>query len=268
MALSMTLYFAGAPLSVGQIMKTRTPILKIQNLEKSYYSDTEEFKILKGLNFEINHGDFVSIMGPSGSGKSTLMHILGGLDKPTRGSYLLRDREIADLDDDSLSRVRNTEIGFVFQAFYLVPHNTVLENVLLPSRYCGTADENYDRAVKLLDAIGLGERLHFRPNQISGGQCQRAAIARALLNNPSIIMADEPTGNLDSSTGQDILAILQYLHSIGKTIIMVTHERDVAEHTEKVLHLRDGSIETWETMENRRFAEGDLDLKLDHLFQA
>ena len=248
-------------------MQTRIPVLKIENLEKSYFSDTEEFKILKGLNFEINHGDFVSIMGPSGSGKSTLMHILGGLDKPTRGSYLLSDREISNLDDDSLSRVRNTEIGFVFQAFYLVPHNTVLENVLLPSRYCGTADKNHDMAVQLLQAIGLGERMHFRPNQISGGQCQRAAIARALLNNPSIIMADEPTGNLDSATGQDILAILQYLHSIGKTIIMVTHERDVAEHTEKVLHLRDGLIERWEILEKRRFAECSLELKLDHLFQ-
>ena len=249
-------------------MQTRVPVLKIQNLEKSYFTDTEEFRILKGLNFEINHGDFVSIMGPSGSGKSTLMHILGGLDKPTRGSYLLGEREISNLDDDSLSRVRNTEIGFVFQAFYLVPHNTVLENVLLPSRYCGTADKNYQTAVQLLQAIGLGERMDFRPNQISGGQCQRAAIARALLNNPSIIMADEPTGNLDSSTGQDILAILQYLHSIGKTIIMVTHERDVAEHTEKILHLRDGLIERWEVLDERRSAECALDLQLDHLFQA
>ena len=248
-------------------MQTRSSILKIENLEKSYFSETEEFKILKGLDFEINRGEFISIMGPSGSGKSTLMHILGGLDKPTKGSYILGEREIGGLNDDDLSKVRNKEIGFVFQAFYLVPHNTVLENVLLPSRYSGAADENHDLAVQLLQAIGLGDRLHFRPNQISGGQCQRAAIARALLNNPSIIMADEPTGNLDSATGRDILAILQYLHSIGKTIIMVTHERDVAEHTEKILHLRDGLIECWETVDRRRLAQGTLELKLDNLFK-
>lgn len=249
-------------------MQARSTILKIENLKKSYFSETEEFKILKGIDFEINQGDFVSIMGPSGSGKSTLMHILGGLDRPTSGSYKLKDRELAHLDDDSLSLVRNRDIGFVFQAFYLVPHNTVLQNVLLPARYGRSESVKQNIAIQLLEAIGLGERLHFKPNQISGGQCQRVAIARALLNNPAIIMADEPTGNLDSVTGQSILAILQYLHSLGKTIIMVTHERDVAEHTEKILHLKDGLIERWETLNERRYASCDFDLKLDHLFQS
>ena len=175
---------------------------------------------------------------------------------------------MANLSDDELSIVRNKEIGFVFQAFYLVPHNTVLQNVLLPSRYGGGEPIDSNIAIQLLEAIGLGERLHFRPNQISGGQCQRAAIARALLNNPAIIMADEPTGNLDSVTGQSILAILQYLHSLGKTIIMVTHERDVAEHTEKILHLKDGLVEKWEKVEDKRTAICDLELNLDHIFQS
>lgn len=249
-------------------MNTRSSVLKIENLKKSYFGEAEEFKILKGIDLEVNQGDFISIMGPSGSGKSTLMHILGALDRPTSGSYKLQGRELANLTDDELSKVRNKDIGFVFQAFYLVPHNTVLQNVLLPSRYGGTEPLDSNIAIQLLEAIGLGERLHFKPNQISGGQCQRAAIARALLNNPAIIMADEPTGNLDSVTGQSILAILQYLHSLGKTIIMVTHERDVAEHTERILHLKDGLVERWEKVEERRKASCDLELNLDHIFQS
>ena len=161
-------------------MNTRSTVLKIENLKKSYFGEAEEFKILKGIDLEVNQGDFISIMGPSGSGKSTLMHILGALDRPTFGSYKLQGRELANLTDDELSKVRNKDIGFVFQAFYLVPHNTVLQNVLLPSRYGGVEPVDSKIAVQLLEAIGLGERLHFKPNQISGGQCQRAAIARAI----------------------------------------------------------------------------------------
>lgn len=242
-------------------------ILQVTDLNKSYFTEAEEFHILKGISFEIQAGDFVSIMGPSGSGKSTLMHILGGLDRPTKGSYRLKDKELSGLNDEELSLMRNEEIGFVFQAFYLIPHNTVLENVVLPSRYGGQGKEpRIDVATKLLQAIGLGERLHFRPNQISGGQCQRAAIARALLNDPAIIMADEPTGNLDSKTGEDIIAILQYLNRQGKTILMVTHEREVALHTGKILHLRDGLIERWEVIEKPDQARTNLDFDLESIF--
>lgn len=241
-------------------------LLQVKGLTKSYYSEVEEFKILKGIDFEIEEGDFLSIMGPSGSGKSTLMHILGALDKPTKGRYYLNSHSVDNMDDSELSKVRNQEIGFVFQAFHLIPQNTVLENVLLPSHYGQNDEVSTNTAKKLLEAIGLGERLNFRPSQLSGGQCQRVAIARSLLNNPSIIMADEPTGNLDSKTGNDIMAILQYLNRQGKTIIMVTHENDIAQHTKKIMFLKDGMVDRVEKVTDQIQAETNLNFSLNDIF--
>ncbi|PCJ20381.1 MAG: macrolide ABC transporter ATP-binding protein [Candidatus Cloacimonadota bacterium] len=243
-------------------------LLQVKGLTKSYYSEVEEFKILKGIDFEIEEGDFLSIMGPSGSGKSTLMHILGALDKPTKGRYYLKNHSVDNMNDSELSLIRNQEIGFVFQAFHLIPQNTVLENVLLPSHYGKNSEVSEQTAIKLLEAIGLGERVYFRPSQLSGGQCQRVAIARSLLNNPSIIMADEPTGNLDSKTGNDIMAILQYLNRLGKTIIMVTHEPDIAQHTKRIMYLKDGLIDRFEKVEKPIQAKTDLSFSLDDIFES
>ena len=241
-------------------------LLQVKGLTKSYYSEVEEFKILKGINFEIEEGDFLSIMGPSGSGKSTLMHILGALDQPTKGRYYLKQHSVDHMNDRELSKIRNQEIGFVFQAFHLIPQNTVLQNVLLPSHYGQHSEVSKDTAIKLLEAIGLGDRVYFRPSQLSGGQCQRVAIARALLNNPSIIMADEPTGNLDSKTGNDIMAILQYLNRLGKTIIMVTHENDIAAHTKRIMYLKDGMVDRFEKVENPIQAKTNLNFSLKDIF--
>ncbi|MBT3785608.1 ABC transporter ATP-binding protein [bacterium] len=224
-------------------------LIEVEELHKSYFSVAEEFKVLKDISLEVCEGDFVAIMGPSGSGKSTLMHLLGALDTATLGSYRFKGEEISTLSDAQLSHLRNREFGFVFQAFHLVPHHSVLENVLLPSVYSRQENEKTDKARSLLESLGISEKINFFPNQLSGGQCQRVAIARALLNDPGLILADEPTGNLDTKTGDEIMGLLQDLNTQGKTILMVTHEDEIAHHAKKILRLRDGKIERWETVE-------------------
>src|SRR5438128_5316839 len=204
-----------------------------------------EIHALRGINLRIERGDFIAIMGASGSGKSTTMNIIGCLDKPTRGSYVLDGQDVSKLSRDELADIRNRKIGFVFQGFNLLSRTSALENVELPMLYLGVkTSERLERAKEALEIVGLGERLNNMPNQLSGGQQQRVAIARSLVNNPSIILADEPTGNLDSRTGQEIMALLEDLYSRGNTIILVTHERDIAAHARRTVHLRDGLIES------------------------
>jgi putative ABC transport system ATP-binding protein len=198
---------------------------------------------LRGVNLRIRHNEYVAIMGPSGSGKSTLMNLIGCLDTPTEGSYWLNGHEVSELNDDELARIRNKEIGFVFQTFNLLARATALHNVELPLIYNGTAaEERIERAKNALTAVNLGERMYHKPNELSGGQRQRVAIARALINNPSIILADEPTGNLDSKTGAEIMALMDELHAKGNTIIVVTHEPDIASYAHRIVHIRDGEI--------------------------
>jgi len=219
-------------------------IIQIEKLTKIYHLGKVKVEALRGVSFEINTGDFVSIMGPSGSGKSTLMHIIGCLDYPTSGKYFLSGQDVSKLNDDQLALFRNQKIGFVFQEFNLLPKATILRNVELPLTYNNTHSKNKKQlAVQALEEVGLGNRLKHRPNEISGGQKQRVAIARALVNHPSIILADEPTGNLDSKTGQDIMNIIKKLHDDGNTIILVTHEPEVAQYSQRVLHLKDGVID-------------------------
>ncbi len=219
-------------------------IIQIEQLTKIYHLGKVKVEALRGVSFEINTGDFVSIMGPSGSGKSTLMHIIGCLDYPTGGKYFLSGQDVTKLNDDQLALFRNQKIGFVFQEFNLLPKATILRNVELPLTYNNTHSKNKKQlAVQALEEVGLGDRLKHRPNEISGGQKQRVAIARALVNHPSIILADEPTGNLDSKTGQDIMNIIKKLHDDGNTIILVTHESEIAQYSQRVLHLKDGVID-------------------------
>ncbi|MEO8377791.1 MAG: ABC transporter ATP-binding protein [Candidatus Sumerlaeota bacterium] len=224
-------------------------IIRLSGVEKTYLMGEFEVHALRGLAMEINEGDYVAIMGPSGSGKSTLMHILGCLDRPTKGSYELRGRAIESLNDDELSYTRNKEIGFVFQSFNLLPIMTVQQNVELPMVYggIGTADRR-KRAKNQIEAVGLHDRGHHLPNELSGGQRQRVAIARALVNDPAILLADEPTGNLDSKTGEEIMVLFQQLSDQGRTIIVVTHERDIAEHAHKIIHIRDGVVNNVEVV--------------------
>ncbi len=220
-------------------------MIEIKNITKTYNAGTEPFQALKGVNFTINDGEFVAIMGPSGSGKSTLMHILGALDSPTSGTYLLDGRDVSKLSDDELADIRRDKIGFVFQAFNLLPRSTVLRNVSLPLVYEGIHDGERDRRARLaLSSAGLDES-HFGhlSNQLSGGQIQRVAIARALVNNPSLILADEPTGNLDSRTGEIVLETFQNLNrEHGVTIILITHEQEVAEHADRIITIKDGLL--------------------------
>jgi putative ABC transport system ATP-binding protein len=219
-------------------------LIQIENLKKTYYVGKVKVEALRGVSFEINTGDFVSIMGPSGSGKSTLMHIIGCLDYPTRGKYFLSGQDVSKLNDNQLALFRNQKIGFVFQQFNLLPKVTILRNVELPLTYNNTNSKNKKQlAVQALREVGLGDRLKHRPNEISGGQKQRVAIARALVNHPSIILADEPTGNLDSKTGQDIMRMIDKLHDNGNTIILVTHESEIARYAKRVIHLKDGLID-------------------------
>jgi putative ABC transport system ATP-binding protein len=203
----------------------------------------EQVHALRGVNLRIDRGEYVAIMGPSGSGKSTLMNLIGCLDTPTKGRYWLNSNLVSELDDDELARIRNKEIGFVFQTFNLLARATALHNVELPLIYSGTpSDERIARAKAALQAVDLGERMNHKPNELSGGQRQRVAIARALVNNPSIILADEPTGNLDSQTGNEIMKLMEDLHRKGNTIVLVTHEADIAEHAYRVVHIKDGVV--------------------------
>jgi len=219
-------------------------LIRTEDLWKTYDMGAIEVHALCGVSFEICRGEYVAIMGPSGSGKSTLMNLIGCLDTPTRGGYWLNGRLVSELTDDELAFIRNKEIGFVFQTFNLLARATALHNVELPLIYNGTpAKERLEKAKEALRMVELGDRIHHRPNELSGGQRQRVAAARALVNNPSIILADEPTGNLDSATGEEIMRLFDRLHESGNTIILVTHEHDIAAHANRILHIRDGKID-------------------------
>ena len=223
------------------------PLIHTKDLKKSYFSTGGfETAVLFDIDLTIEKGEFVAIMGPSGSGKSTLMHILGFLDIPTSGFYEYRGRRMRDMDEDELARIRATEVSFVFQLFNLLPRTTVLENVMLPLLYHPTipASERIDRAEKAIDAVGLTHRKEHSTNQLSGGEQQRTAIARALITDPEIIFADEPTGNLDSASGKQVMSILQRLHKEDRNVILVTHERKIAEHSQRILHMLDGKIDS------------------------
>jgi putative ABC transport system ATP-binding protein len=223
--------------------KPREILIRTTDLWKTYVMGEEEIHALRGVSFEIERGEYVAIIGPSGSGKSTLMNMIGCLDTPSQGEYWLNGKLVSQMDDDELAWIRNKEIGFVFQTFNLLPRATALHNVELPLIYNGTpAGERIEKAKKALEAVELGARMNHKPNELSGGQRQRVAIARALVNNPSIILADEPTGNLDSKTSQEIMQLLDQLHRRGNTIILVTHEPDIAAHAHRVLTILDGQI--------------------------
>jgi putative ABC transport system ATP-binding protein len=221
------------------------PIIQLENICKSYYLGKNELQVLKGINLGVQKNEYVALMGPSGSGKSTLMNILGCLDSPTRGRYVLNGKDVSRMPDNDLAEVRNKEIGFVFQQFNLLPRLTAAENVALPLIYSGTSKkERAERAMAVLEKVKLADRSHHKPNEMSGGQCQRVAIARALINNPSIILADEPTGNLDSVTSYEIMDILGKIHADGNTVILVTHEEDISHFARRIIRLKDGLVET------------------------
>jgi putative ABC transport system ATP-binding protein len=234
-------------------------LIKIEDLKKDYINDDVVTPVLKGVSLTIEPGEFVAIMGPSGSGKSTLMHILGFLDRATSGLFEFEGKDATTFDDDQLAQIRNERIGFVFQAFNLLPRTTVLENVKLPLIY-GKKKNQVELAKQALEAVGLGDRMDYMSNQISGGQKQRVAIARALVCDPAVIFADEPTGNLDSKSGNTIMKILQDLNEAGRTIILVTHEQETAEHAKRIMRIRDGLMVSDEKVVSRKFArdEGDL----------
>jgi putative ABC transport system ATP-binding protein len=219
-------------------------MIELQEIHKDYHLGLETVRALQGIDLNIGENEYVAIMGPSGSGKSTLMNLIGCLDTPTSGSYILNAADVSDLDDDALAEIRNREIGFVFQNFNLLPRASALHNVELPLIYNGTPSaERKELAEQALTKVGLGDRMHHRPNELSGGQRQRVAVARALVNNPSIILADEPTGNLDTRTGDEIMDLFEQLHDNGNTIILVTHEEYIAEHSDRIIRLRDGRVE-------------------------
>ena len=218
-------------------------LIKTENLWKTYQMGSTEIHAVQGVSIEIQRNEYVAVMGPSGSGKSTLMNLLGCLDTPTNGSYWINGRLVSDMNDDRLASIRNKEIGFVFQTFNLLPRATALHNVELPLIYNGTpAQARLERAKQALQMVDLADRMYHRPNELSGGERQRVAIARALVNHPSLLLADEPTGNLDSQTGQEIMALFERLHQQGNTIILVTHEHDIAVHAHRIVHVRDGKV--------------------------
>lgn len=220
-------------------------IIHLQDIRKSYFMGTQAIPVLKGITLDIYKNEYVALMGPSGSGKSTLMNILGCLDTPTSGAYILNGSDVSKMSDDSLADVRNKEIGFVFQQFNLLPRLSAAENVALPLIYAGVGKvERMDRAMDALKKVGLAERSHHKPNEMSGGQIQRVAIARALVNNPSILLADEPTGNLDSKTSVEVMEIFGKIQAAGNTVILVTHEEDIADYAKRVVRLKDGVIES------------------------
>ena len=228
-------------------------LISIQNLTKSYALGDTDIPVLHGINLEIEKNEYVAIMGPSGSGKSTLMNILGCLDNPTTGHYYFNDIDVSGLDDDSLSKMRNREIGFIFQNFNLLPRINALQNVELPLVYAGaTAADRRERALKALERVGLADRTHHKPSELSGGQRQRVAIARALVTNPGILLADEPTGALDSKTGVDIMRLFDELHQEGNTIILITHEQEIADYANRNIHIRDGIIHSDQPNKNKR----------------
>ncbi|MGF1584377.1 MAG: ABC transporter ATP-binding protein [Bacteroidales bacterium] len=226
-------------------------MISIKNLVKNYKIGTIVVRALRSISIDINKNEYVAIMGPSGSGKSTLMNIIGCLDTPTDGQYILNNTDVSKLIDNQLAEIRNKEIGFVFQTFNLLPRYTAFENVMLPLVYAGKSKaERVSRANEVMESVGLTDRVTHRPNELSGGQRQRVAVARALVNNPSIILADEPTGNLDSKTSIDIMALFEDIHKNGNTIILVTHEEDIARHAHRIIRLRDGEIESDKINEN------------------
>jgi putative ABC transport system ATP-binding protein len=220
-------------------------VIKIRQITRDFHLGQEVVKVLKGIDLDIEKGEYVAFMGPSGSGKSTLMNLLGCLDTPTSGQYILNGKDVSQMSDDELAEIRNKEIGFVFQTFNLLPRTTALENVALPMIYAGaTKSQRKERAEKVLADVGLADRMDHKPNQLSGGQRQRVAVGRALVNNPSIILADEPTGNLDSKTSVEIMNLFDEIHASGNTVILVTHEEDIARHAHRIIRLRDGMIES------------------------
>jgi putative ABC transport system ATP-binding protein len=227
------------------------PIIQVSDLTKIYQMGTQEVRALDGVNFDVDENEYIAIMGPSGSGKSTLMNLIGCLDTPTSGRYVLNNQDVSQLEDADLAEVRNREIGFVFQTFNLLPRTDCLSNVELPLIYSGMKmSERHRRAEDTLRRVGLGDRIDHRPNELSGGQRQRVAIARALVNNPSILLADEPTGNLDTKTGKEIMMLFEELYRAGNTILVVTHEQEIADHARRIIWLRDGQIESDTSVDN------------------
>jgi len=220
-------------------------IIQLTDIGRRYVMGMEEIHAIKSISVNINRNEYVALMGPSGSGKSTLMNIIGCLDTPSKGQYILNSTDVSRMNDEELAEIRNKEIGFVFQTFNLLPRSTALENVALPLVYAGVSkSDRLDRANEMLRQVGLQDRVHHKPNELSGGQRQRVAVARALVNNPSIILADEPTGNLDSKTSHEIMALFEEIHENGNTIILVTHEEDIARHANRIVRLRDGLVES------------------------
>lgn len=231
----------------GEQLRGEGIVIRTYDLWKTYIMGDQEIHAVSGVDIEIRRGEYVAIMGPSGSGKSTLMNLIGCLDTPTKGLYYLNGKLASEMEDDELARIRNKEIGFVFQTFNLLARASALHNVELPLIYAGTSSqERLERARQVLRSVDLGQRMHHKPNELSGGQRQRVAIARALVNHPSILLADEPTGALDTKTGVEIMALFQRLHDEGNTIVLVTHESDIAAHAHRIIHIRDGKVDTIE----------------------